>query len=259
MDLAKIRQKARKGQLETTPVHPPEAQDVVTVAALQAENGAVPQTAPVEAAFVPDPGAPVAQPSEPVRLPRRSGPFDPIEAILAGRVAAGCNDEPDVPATEQAGPPVAAFEKFLCFRVSDEIYGINIMQIKEIIKPREVTEVPRAPSFVSGVISLRGVIIPILDMLDRLGLKRGMATGRERVVVVKHGAGFSGLLVDEVIQVVRIAKDSFEPAPAVLEAINREFVAAIGRSDGRMIILLNLDTIADINLFLAGNRLANNP
>ena len=141
------------------------------------------------------------------------------------------------------------FEEFLCFRVSDEIYGINIMQIKEIIKPREVTEVPRSPSFVSGVISLRGVIIPIMDMLDRLGLKRGATTGKERVVVVKHNETFTGLLVDEVIQVVRIAKNSFEPAPAVLEAINREFVAAIGRSDGRMVILLNLDTIADINLF----------
>src|SRR6185369_5051085 len=141
------------------------------------------------------------------------------------------------------------YEEFLCIRVSNEIYGINIMQIKEIVKPREVTEVPRTPSFVSGVVSLRGVIIPILDMNDRLGLVREPATGRERIVVVKHGDDFSGLLVNEVIQVVRIAKDRFESAPAVLEGINRDFVSGIGRADNRMIILLNLETIADINHF----------
>jgi purine-binding chemotaxis protein CheW len=248
MDLAKIRQKARKGLPETTLSHSSEVQGGMTGAALQAENVVVPRPVAVEVVFDTNPAAPVPEPLEPFRPPRRNGPIDPVKAILAGRAAAGCGDEPDV-SSEHSIPQVDAFEEYLCFRVSDEIYGINIMQIKEIIKPREVTEVPRCPSFVSGVISLRGVIIPILDMLDRLGLKRGAITGRERVVVVKQGEAFTGLLVDEVIQVVRIAKNSFEPAPAVLEAINREFVAGIGRSDDRMIIMLNLDTIVDINLF----------
>ncbi|HEY4745004.1 MAG TPA: chemotaxis protein CheW, partial [Desulfuromonadaceae bacterium] len=203
----------------------------------------------MEAAFEAGPAALVVPQPEPFRPPRRTSPMDPIEAILAGREAAGCGEEPDLSVSEQVEAEVEAFDEFLCIRVSDEIYGINIMQIKEIIKPREVTEVPRAPSFVAGVISLRGIIIPILDTLDRLGLRRGDGTGRERVVVVKHGEAFAGLLVDEVIQVVRIAKNSVEPAPAMLEDINREFVAGIGRSEGRMIILLNLDTIADIDLF----------
>lgn len=249
MDLAKIRQKARKSRLETIAPHPPELQGGMAGAALQAEDEAIARPAAMDDAFDAYPVAPVMQTFEPFCPPRRRGPIDPIEAILAGREAAGCGDEPDASSSDYAAPEVDDFEEFLCFRVSDEIYGINIMQIKEIIKPREVTEVPRSPSFVSGVISLRGVIIPIMDMLDRLGLKRGATTGKERVVVVKHNETFTGLLVDEVIQVVRIAKNSFEPAPAVLEAINREFVAAIGRSGGRMIILLNLDTIADINLF----------
>jgi purine-binding chemotaxis protein CheW len=144
---------------------------------------------------------------------------------------------------------VDEYLEFLCFRVSDEIYGINIMDIKEIIKPREVTEVPRAPSFVSGIISLRGIIIPIIDMLDRLGLPREKVTGRERVIVVRHGESFSGLLVDEIIQVVHITKDCLEAAPAVLEGIDRDFVSGIGRADGRMIILLNLENIADIHLY----------
>lgn len=256
MDLAKIRQKARNGRPEATPaVTPPQQQAASAGAALPPE----PEASPRPVTAVADRTATlsttvtdrrtIVQPVEPRRLPRRSGPIDPVDAILAGRAAAGCGDDQDLAVVEQEAAEVDDFEEFLCFRVSDEFYGINIMQIKEIIKPREVTEVPRAPAFVSGVISLRGTIIPILDMLDRLGLSRGAATGKERVVVVKHGDAFSGLLVDEVTQVVRIAKNAVEPAPAVLDSINRDFVAGIGRSDGRMIILLNLDTIADINLF----------
>ena len=142
-----------------------------------------------------------------------------------------------------------SYQEFLCFKVSDEVYGIDIMDIKELIKPREVTEVPRAPSFVSGIISLRGVIIPIIDMLDRLGLARETVTGRERVIVVRHGESFTGLLVDEIIQVVRIAQEDIEAAPTVLEGIDRDFVSGIGRADGRMVILLNLPNIIDIHLY----------
>ncbi len=249
MDLAKIRQKARKDQSVLPPATPPPVPPETAEGVVHAEKTAPQQPIPVEEAFDTGPSMVVAQPFEPFRPLRRSGPFDPIEAILAGREAAGCGDETDMSAPEQSATEAGDFDEFLCFRVSDEIYGINIMQIKEIIKPREVTEVPRSPSFVSGVISLRGIIIPILDMSDRLGLRRGAVTGRERVVVVRYGEAFTGLLVDEVIQVVRIAKNSLEPAPAVLEEINREFVAGIGRSEDRMIILLNLDTITDIDLF----------
>jgi purine-binding chemotaxis protein CheW len=254
MDLAKIRQKARQGQEGASRAATPQRQGeagqrpadhgqqsqaiVPSCPEPQAEDLAFDADEPREAKY-----SPVFQPQH------RSTPFDPIEIILAGRQAAGCDDDQHLATPEQARTVVEDYEEFLCIRVSNEIYGINIMQIKEIIKPREVTEVPRSPSFVSGVISLRGVIIPILDMLDRLGLRRESVTGRERVVVVRHGEAFTGLLVDEVIQVVRIAKTSFEPAPAVLDGIDREFVTGIGRSDNRMIILLNLDTIADINLF----------
>lgn len=139
-------------------------------------------------------------------------------------------------------------DRILCFRISDEIYGINIMELKEIIKPREATEVPRTPPFIMGVISLRGIIIPILNMRERLGLCREEQSGRERIVIVKRGDGFTGLLVDEVIKVVRIGKEGREPAPAVLEGIDRDFVGGIGRTATMMIILLNVGNITDINL-----------
>lgn len=174
----------------------------------------------------------------------------PLEAILAGRSAAGCDDESiladDIITCETT---VDSHLEFLCFRVSDEIYGINIMDIKEIIKPREVTEIPRAPAFVSGVLSLRGTIIPVIDMRLRMGLAVENPTGKERIVVIKNNNSFSGLLVDEVIQVVQVQPNAVEAAPTVLDGIDRDFVSGLGRSDGRLIIILNLENIADINLF----------
>lgn len=176
-------------------------------------------------------------------------PRTPLEVILSGRTAAGCDAE--ATDADDTVPEVRAEtnREFLCFRVSDEIYGIDIMDIKEIIKPREVTEVPRAPVFVTGILSLRGVIIPIIDMRIRLGLARSRQVGKERIIVVKNKNSMSGLFVDEVIQVVQVDSDTVEEAPAVMDGIARDFISGIGRSDDRLIIMVNVENCADIDRF----------
>jgi len=190
-----------------------------------------------------------AGPSIKTIIPERVETCTPLEAIMAGRGAAGCDFE-TILADEVTSEIVAeTYLEFLCFRVSNEIYGINIMDIKEIIKPREVTEVPRAPVFVSGVLSLRGTIIPIIDMRVRLDLSCQELTGKERIVVIKNNNSFSGLMVDEVTQVVQVQLDDVEAAPAVLDGIDRDFVSGLGRSNGQLMIILNLKNIADINMY----------
>ncbi|MBI5655610.1 MAG: chemotaxis protein CheW, partial [Geobacter sp.] len=131
---------------------------------------------------------------------QRNGSFDPIALLLAGRVAAGFDEEtplasPDGTETEQVD-----YHEFLCFRVASEQYAISIMEIKEIIKPREVTEVPRVPAFISGVLSLRGIIIPVFAMGTRLQLAPAGEPGKERIIVVSKGEELFGLAVDEVLQ-----------------------------------------------------------
>jgi purine-binding chemotaxis protein CheW len=256
MDLAKIRQKARQ-DLESgslaEPVQQLSTDNSSGFTAVQQDTG-IPLASACESTPRSNTASVKFHPPQPETLSAHSAPArlhfrDPLEVLLTGREISGCDDESSQIITEETSTQSEVFLEYLCFRVSAEIYGINIMDIKEIIKPREVTEVPRAPSFVSGVISLRGVIIPIIDMLERLGLPRETVTGRERVIVVKHGESFSGLLVDEIIQVVHISKDCLEAAPAVLEGIDRDFVSGIGRADGRMIILLNLENVADIHLY----------
>jgi len=174
--------------------------------------------------------------------------FDPIAVLLAGREASLAGE---IMAEHTGMEPVTSreeYQEFLCFRVSSEIYAINIMEIKEIIRPREVTEIPRAPGFVSGVLSLRGIIIPVFNMRMRLGLPEGGMSRRERIIVVTKGEGFIGIVVDEVTQVVRIAVNTIEKPPAVLEGIDRDFVSGIGRFNGQMLILLNQEKILDLSV-----------
>ncbi|MFZ3208079.1 MAG: chemotaxis protein CheW [Geobacteraceae bacterium] len=174
--------------------------------------------------------------------------FDPLSLLLAGRDS-GCGEEEMLLASsvgsEHGGEES---QQFLCFRVADEKYAVNIMDIKEIIRSREVTKVPRASVFITGVLSLRGIIIPLFDLRKRLGLASAGETGKERIIVVKKDEEFCGVLVDEVIQVARIAESTIEQPPAVLYGIDRDFVNGTGRVDNQMLILLNLEKILNVTL-----------
>jgi purine-binding chemotaxis protein CheW len=174
--------------------------------------------------------------------------FDPLAVLLAGRKAALVDELAFTAAADTEAANREELQEFLCFRVSAEIYAINIMAIKEIIKPREITEVPRAPAFVSGVLSLRGIIIPVFNMRLRLGLSIVDKSAKERIIVLKKLDDFFGILVDEVIQVVKIFSSAIEKPPTILDGIDRDFVNGIGRYDGQMLILLNQDKILDLNL-----------
>jgi purine-binding chemotaxis protein CheW len=134
---------------------------------------------------------------------------------------------------------------YLTFLVGDEEYGIDIERIREIIKVRTITEVPHAPSFVLGVIAVRGSVLPVLDLHVRLRLPpaTGMSRAARYLIVRRSEEDLFGLLVDEVRHVVRLGAPDIEPPPAVLSGSEAEFVSGIGRSRGRMVILLNLDPV----------------
>jgi purine-binding chemotaxis protein CheW len=185
-------------------------------------------------------------PSAPVPATKKSAGYNPIETILSGRESASASETHQDSQADSCAPEDV--EEYLCFRVAQEVYAISIMSIKEIIKPRDVTEVPRMPAFISGVISLRGVIIPVMDMRLRLSLPVSATGGKERIIVLRRDSGFCGVLVDEVIQVARIKKSDLEEPPTVLDGIDRDFVKGLGHFDTRMLILLNLATILDIGV-----------
>jgi purine-binding chemotaxis protein CheW len=138
--------------------------------------------------------------------------------------------------------------QYLAFHLDDEEYALDIKQISEIIKVREFTEIPRSPEFVLGIISLRGVVVPVFDLRCRLNLGAAEITSTSRIVVCQSGDVKVGLLVDSINQVVNLDNDEVEPPPGVLSGLDREMVFGIGRYEGRMVILLQLNHVLDVDL-----------
>ena len=174
--------------------------------------------------------------------------FDPLAILLAGRLNTGCSTDSlsELPGDES--PEEEESEKYIRFRLDNEKYAINLMDIKEIITPREITEVPHAPDFLLGIISLRGIIVPIIDMRARLGFSKATPAARQRIIIVRKNGGCCGLLVDEVFQVVTLAQQPIEGPPTVLDGTDREFISGIGRHGDQMCILIDLEKILDVTL-----------
>ena len=149
--------------------------------------------------------------------------------------------------------PAGPERRVLTFVVAGETYGVDLTSIREIIKVGEVTEVPRAPSFLLGVTSVRGVIIPVLDLRLRLRLDATPVTRAARILVVQYDHESFGLLVDAVRSVMRFADTEIEPPPSTLAAEDAKFLAGIARHAGagrreRMVILLQLATVVFFDL-----------
>jgi purine-binding chemotaxis protein CheW len=146
----------------------------------------------------------------------------------------------------QGGEAESEVGQFLAFQLGSEEYALDINRISEIIKPREYTDIPRVPDYILGLVSLRGVVVPIFDLRQRFRMGVVELSASARVVVCREGAISAGLLVDKINQVVKIAADRIEPPPAVIAGIDRSLIAGVGRYQGRMIILLNLASVLEI-------------
>ncbi|MCK5236647.1 MAG: purine-binding chemotaxis protein CheW, partial [Deltaproteobacteria bacterium] len=126
----------------------------------------------------------------------------------------------------------------ISFMLDKEEYAIDVKYLKEIIQTRTLTDVPRAPAGLMGVLSLRGTIVPVINLRFRLGLPED--DNGEQIIIINDGEGYMGLLVDKVNHVLRIKKDTLEPSPS-LNTINEDLISALGRHDRGAFILLNIE------------------
>ena len=135
-------------------------------------------------------------------------------------------------------------EEYLVFRLGAEEYGVGIERVHEVLKPQPVTEVPRAPVGVLGVITVRGEVVAVFDPRLRLGIAGSPPPeGSGRIVIVNDGEGRCGLLVDEVASVVRLAQGSIEPCPQGIGGQSADCLAGIGRERNRLFMVLDLGAL----------------
>lgn len=183
----------------------------------------------------------------PIALNDRAGRLD---ALFANQSPPDLSSDEDTAVSTVATllSGAGSQRQLLTFSLDKEEYALDIETIREIIKPREITEIPRAPEHILGILSLRGQVIPVYDLKQRLKLGRGVVTPSTRIIVCQDGDRVVGLLVDCITQVVKIAKDGVEATPANMAGIDRNLLLGVGRSQGRFLILLNLPNVIDAGM-----------
>ena len=139
-------------------------------------------------------------------------------------------------------------KQLVVFDLAAESYGVDISSVREIIRMQDITQVPRTPEFVEGVIDLRGRVIPVVDLRKLFGFGVKDATEDTRIVVVDIGGQDIGVVVDAVNEVLRISANAVEPPSSVITTEDSDFLLGIVKLPTRLIIFLDLErALSDID------------
>ena len=130
-----------------------------------------------------------------------------------------------------------------CFRLGVDLYAVDIMRIKEIIRPQKLAGLPKAPEFIDGVINLRGLVIPVVDMRKRFALPDCAYTSLTRLLIVKVAGQHLGLVVDDVTEVITVPVKDIKPPPHLADSRDLECLLGVCLVKEEMVLLLNLDLI----------------
>jgi purine-binding chemotaxis protein CheW len=137
--------------------------------------------------------------------------------------------------------------QYLTFALGNEVYGLEILKVQEIIGMTTVTKVPRTPDFLRGVINLRGKVIPVVDLRTKFGMESHEDTNLTCIIVVQvmrdNQQVTMGVIVDEVAEVLDVRGDQIEPPPSFGTSTQTEFISGMGKVGSKVIILLDTDRV----------------
>lgn len=141
--------------------------------------------------------------------------------------------------------------QYLTFLLGGEMFAIGILGIKEIIEYGSLTTVPMMPSFIRGVINLRGAVVPVVDLSARFGRTASEITRRSCIVIIEAGTDDEkqdvGVVVDSVSEVLEIPASEIEPAPSFGSKIRAEFISGMGKVDGKFVIILDANRVLSVD------------
>ncbi len=131
--------------------------------------------------------------------------------------------------------------QYVTFRLDEETYGINVMQIQEVLRYTEIAPVPGAPDYVLGIINLRGNVVTVIDTRKRFGLSESEVSDHTRIVVLEIEGQVVGVLVDSVAEVVYLKQSEVETAPNVGNDESARFIQGVCNKNGELIILVEFE------------------
>lgn len=135
--------------------------------------------------------------------------------------------------------------QLITFQLGDQVLGLDIMAIREIRAWSPSTPLPNTPAHVRGVVNLRGVVLPVLDLRQLLGWGSTDPTGRHVIIVVQIGAQLQGLIVDAVNDIVSVDRDTLQPPPASAGGSSESLIEGIAPMEARMVLVLQLSGLRD--------------
>jgi len=143
--------------------------------------------------------------------------------------------------------PIDDTARYLTFRLEDEVFALNVIQVTEILDMCPITKVPRAPEFMRGIINVRGSVIPVLDLRMKFGLKKSEETIDTRIIVMQIDLGGDtiviGAIADAVEEVMEIEPEQIEPPPKIGNRWQTEFIRGIGKREDAFVIILDIDRV----------------
>lgn len=155
-----------------------------------------------------------------------------------------------LPVTVSAVTPQKDQQQYLTFMLGGETYAMGILAIKEIIEYGNLTEVPRMPDFIRGVINLRGAVVPVIDLVARFGKSSTATTRRTCIVIIEVLNGEEtqdvGVVVDAVNEVLEIPAGEIEPTPSFGAHIRADFIDGMGKINGKFVIILNIHQVLSV-------------
>ncbi len=139
------------------------------------------------------------------------------------------------------------FQKFVMFGLGRERHAVPVLKVKEIISSGRVFPIPRMPAFIEGILSLRGEIIPIVDLRKRFELPEAPKTEESRIVVLEMGSFFVGISVDQVFEVIKIEEGKIEPPPPLVGGLRADFLEGVCELESHLVTILNLEQIFSLS------------
>lgn len=133
--------------------------------------------------------------------------------------------------------------QWVTFQLEEETYGINVMQVREVLRYTEIAPVPGAPDYVLGIINLRGNVVTVIDTRARFGLMEGEITDNTRIIVIESEHQVIGILVDSVAEVVYLRSSEIDTTPSVGTDESAKFIQGVSNRDGQLLILVDLNKL----------------
>lgn len=137
-------------------------------------------------------------------------------------------------------------KQYVVFKLNEEEYGVDIKNVKEITEYKKTTKIPKSPSFVDGVINVRGDTIPIIDLKKKFNLlENDMKCEVKRIIIVNIEDKHVGFIVDDASQVMKICEKDIDNPPEILLDINERYISGIGKVGDKLIVILDLKEVLD--------------